>query len=142
MQQAIDFSQRDIDAAPLKRCLKCGEEWPADGEFFFRSARRKDGLAAWCRACWSEYHHALRQGLVGRERKDRGNSMIQIGQWIRREKQKQWHFVESVIDGDAVTRCGRRMRETLAGKGLETSVEKPDEYLLCQTGCRGASGRT
>lgn len=43
-----------------KRCTRCGESWPADTEFFPRDAGRKDGLNAWCKACWSE-HRASRK---------------------------------------------------------------------------------
>lgn len=39
----------------------------------------------------------------------KGNEM-DIGDWIRREGgQTKWHHVESVVAGDAVTKCGRRM---------------------------------
>ena len=39
---------------PEKFCKKCGEWWPADGEFFFRRARNPDGLDWACRACVAE----------------------------------------------------------------------------------------
>jgi hypothetical protein len=42
----------------MKRCTRCGEKWPADTEFFSRSARNRDGLDNWCKACWSEYKSA------------------------------------------------------------------------------------
>ena len=35
-----------------------------------------------------------------------------IGQWVRRPGQK-WHLVESVVADDAVTHCGRRLRDEL-----------------------------
>lgn len=45
---------------------------------------------------------------------------LAIGSWVRRARLHKWHLVESVIAGDAVTRCGRRMdRGTGSGGGLE-----------------------
>jgi hypothetical protein len=42
---------------PMKRCTKCGEEKPPDE--FSRARSRKDGRAAWCKACvrrWQQEH--------------------------------------------------------------------------------------
>ncbi len=40
---------------------------------------------------------------------------VAVGNWARRtgSDATKWHLVESVIAGDAVTRCGRRMRDPL-----------------------------
>jgi len=36
---------------------------------------------------------------------------MNVGDWVRRQRSgAKWHLVESVIAGDAVTNCGRRMR--------------------------------
>lgn len=35
-----------------KRCSRCEEWWPADGEFFFWS--KANGLHSWCKACYME----------------------------------------------------------------------------------------
>ena len=36
---------------------------------------------------------------------------MDIGDWVRRRRAgAKWHLIESVIAGDAVTRCGRRMK--------------------------------
>lgn len=65
-----------------------------------------------------------------------------IGDWVKRGRGK-WHLVESVIDGDAITRCGRRMVER-NGKGeLQASPVEPltrmiDQPQLCHGGCAGA----
>ena len=37
---------------------------------------------------------------------------MNIGNWVRRSGGK-WHLVESIIGGDAITKCGRRMKEPL-----------------------------
>jgi len=63
-------------------------------------------------------------------------SMIEIGNWVQREKRKssKWHRVESVVDGDAFTRCGRRM----AHKGLKVSeVEIRTRAIGQPQNCKG-----
>jgi DNA-directed RNA polymerase subunit RPC12/RpoP len=44
----------------LKRCTKCGTEYPATGEFFGPSNQVKSGLLARCRTCVSAYDHQRR----------------------------------------------------------------------------------
>ena len=39
---------------PEKYCSRCQEWWPADTEFFFRSASTSDGLGYTCKACYFE----------------------------------------------------------------------------------------
>lgn len=34
---------------------------------------------------------------------------MEIGNWIKRGRQQKWHLVESIVAGDAFTKCGRRM---------------------------------
>jgi hypothetical protein len=36
---------------------------------------------------------------------------VVIGQWVKRHRLTVAHLVESVVAGDAVTRCGRRMAQ-------------------------------
>lgn len=40
----------------MKKCTKCGIEYPATVEFFNRDKTRKDGLKSWCRVCVREYY--------------------------------------------------------------------------------------
>jgi hypothetical protein len=69
----------------------------------------------------------------------------QIGQWIRRRGQK-WHLAESVVAGDVVTRCGRRMdRVTRTGGELQVSALMPltrmiGQPQLCKAGCDDGLG--
>lgn len=44
-----------MSADPEKKCTRCGEDWPADGEFF-RVLHRygRSALAPWYRACEAE----------------------------------------------------------------------------------------
>ena len=37
-----------------KRCIRCHDYWPADGEFFYTAPSRADGLYEVCKACYSE----------------------------------------------------------------------------------------
>ncbi len=34
-----------------KHCQRCGEDWPADTDFFYADASSKDGLYCYCKAC-------------------------------------------------------------------------------------------
>lgn len=62
-------------------------------------------------------------------------SAPQIGVWVKRTGTK-WHLVDSVVAGDAVTRCGRRMRDP----DLQVSEVMPltrmiGQPQLCKAGC-------
>ena len=48
---------------------------------------------------------------------------VHIGQWIRRERRPVGHLVESVIAGDAVTRCGRRLSDERNSRGALVEAE-------------------
>ncbi len=54
---------------------------------------------------------------------------MNIGDWVKRRTGK-WHLVESVIEGAAVTKCGRRMAAGL--KGLEVSDVIPLTRMIGQ----------
>jgi hypothetical protein len=45
---------RSTDYGDEKLCTRCREWWPADAEFFSRSARARDGLFYCCKAYYSE----------------------------------------------------------------------------------------
>jgi hypothetical protein len=61
----------------------------------------------------------------------------QIGQWARRLTPRadgssvagKWHLVDSVVAGDVVTRCGRRLRDD---KPLEISLVEPLTRMIGQ----------
>jgi hypothetical protein len=57
---------------------------------------------------------------------------MEIGQWIRRRGRLShvWHFVESIVADDVVTRCGRRM----ALEGLYVQNSQPLDGA-CRAGC-------
>jgi hypothetical protein len=54
---------------------------------------------------------------------------MNIGDWVRRSSTK-WHLVDSVVAGDAFTRCGRRMRQD--GLRLEVSDVMPLTRMIGQ----------
>ena len=57
--------------------------------------------------------------------------MIEIGSWVKRSHGK-WHLAESVIEGAAITRCGRRMERLTGDGGLEVSTVEPLTRLIGQ----------
>lgn len=66
---------------------------------------------------------------------------MDIGDWVRRRRVgAKWHVVESVIAGDAVTRCGRRMRDHSADHPIAPLERTPvmpltrmiDQPQLCE----------
>ena len=68
--------------------------------------------------------------------------MIAIGNWVRRMDPRavtpdrldhgKWHRVESVVDGEPVTRCGRRMKGQTDDGILEVSEVEPLTRLIGQ----------
>ena len=70
---------------------------------------------------------------------------MKIGDWVRssdgRRTVSKWHLVESVVAGDALTRCGRRMEPvTRSGDELQISAVVPltraiGQPQLSKAGC-------
>jgi hypothetical protein len=62
---------------------------------------------------------------------------MNIGSWVRRPGGK-FHLVESIVAGDAITHCGRRMDRTNRNGELEVSEVMPLTRLIGQPqNCRG-----
>ena len=65
---------------------------------------------------------------------------VYIGAWVRRtdRRSRKAHKVESVIAGDAVTTCGRRMRDDESPlevhHGAVSRANRPLDWDLCK-GC-------
>ena len=59
---------------------------------------------------------------------------MNIGDWITRERRGVPHLVESIVAGDVVTRCGRRLSDepTKSGGGLVRLVTIVN-YPKCRT---------
>lgn len=50
------------DGETEKLCIRCGEWWPADKEFFYLAKYHgHDGLSYWCKACYLERRKELKQ---------------------------------------------------------------------------------
>ena len=62
--------------------------------------------------------------------------MNRIGTWVKREKRRNWHFVESLVAGDAVTKCGRRLADEENSRGGLVYSDAPGIGLECK-GCQG-----
>lgn len=60
---------------------------------------------------------------------------VSIGTWVRRDGGK-WHVVESIVSGDVVTRCGRRMVDPLAEVSKDMPLTRAiNQTQLCKAGC-------
>lgn len=59
--------------------------------------------------------------------------MILIGHWVRRERRGLPHLVESIVSGDAITRCGRRLTNepTQSGGALLPTLDVSHPCALC-----------
>jgi len=56
---------------------------------------------------------------------------LTIGDWVRRtDRATKWHLVDSVVDDEPVTRCGRRLRRRTEDGQLMNSVEVSDVMPL------------
>jgi hypothetical protein len=68
---------------------------------------------------------------------------LRVGSWVRREGGRgatKGHYVESVVDHDAFTRCGRRLRHRkrpplVVHAGRVDHDFRPADWSLC-SGCR------
>jgi hypothetical protein len=58
---------------------------------------------------------------------------MNIGDWVAREKRGKAHLVESIVSGDVVTRCGRRLTDepTVTGGALVAYAMR-STCLLCR----------
>lgn len=64
---------------------------------------------------------------------------MQIGSWVRRHRKRaKWHRVESLIEGEPITRCGRRLPATIGNgetktrPGLEVTEVAPLTRMIGQ----------
>ena len=56
--------------------------------------------------------------------------------WFRLSKRHKWHTVESIIDGDQVTKCGRRLNKREGWEWQETEpltrmIGQPQQCKVC-----------
>lgn len=48
---------------PVKSCSKCGKEYPATTEYFYKNPHMKMGLASWCKNCYLEKYPRKKKPL-------------------------------------------------------------------------------
>lgn len=57
-----------------------------------------------------------------------------IDEWVR-PKGGKWHLVESVIDDQPITRCGRRIRSKVDSSPVMPLTRMIGQPQLCKAGC-------
>ncbi len=63
---------RTTEFGDEKRCMACGEYWPADAEFFAPRSATRDRLATRCLACAREGRWASRDRIALRSSAEAG----------------------------------------------------------------------
>lgn len=48
------WAQPVVDEVAERQCTCCLEEWPLDGEFWFKDGKNRDGFTTQCKACLQE----------------------------------------------------------------------------------------
>lgn len=56
---------------------------------------------------------------------------MNIGDWVQRERRGVPHYVESIVAGDVVTRCGKRMRDEPTKTGGKLTLSSPT-FVSCK----------
>ena len=54
-----------------------------------------------------------------------------IGDWVRRERGGKPHLIESIVAGDVVTKCGRRLRDEPNTRGKLVSDLDSEPCRIC-----------
>lgn len=74
----------------LKKCTKCGGEFPATLEYFYGNKTGKHGLSAMCRPCMKQYQRGWRQENLEREKeRDRKRHIANRDSIL--EYKRQWY---------------------------------------------------
>jgi hypothetical protein len=82
----------DNHTTPLKRCTKCGNEYPATTEHFNKNCQANDGLHPNCKACRSVYRQQNHEHIYQQKRRwrqtnpDREKSRVLT--WIAANRQR------------------------------------------------------
>lgn len=73
----------------IKKCTKCGKEYPKTLEYFTKTKKNKDGLDYWCKECKKEYkrqHKPQRESIIHKQPK----VLSEEEKEIRIKKQKEY----------------------------------------------------
>lgn len=68
-----------------RKCTKCGGEFPATPEYFYRASSGRDGLHSWCKGCQRSNNRAWREANP-----DRYREWYQANIDKERERQREW----------------------------------------------------
>lgn len=97
---------------PLKRCTKCGREFPPTLEYFYRNKAVKSGLVAQCKTCANERH----------SRWEKAN-WEHVKAWAREWNKKNPEKVKAVIK-----KYRANNREKVRALNSKWSREHPEYY--------------
>lgn len=77
----------------MKKCGRCGKEFPATAEYFHKEKRKKGGLALWCKQCRSNYGKKYRE-QTKEHRKEYKKKYYQQEQHkkARRDDSRRWKY--------------------------------------------------
>lgn len=110
-----------MDIIPLKRCTQCGLEKPATPEYFYRCAKLKCGLKAYCKACDRVYdkHTAERTADYLKRNADR------IAEYTREYQKRNAERL-----ADYLRLYNRRNAEQIAQRKRDYNRRKPEVRLI------------
>ncbi len=79
--------------AEMKRCSRCGKEYPATPEYFHRDRTRKSGLNTACKTCINAYHRERYPECKAAKDKWRSENADHIREWRRanRDRLREYH---------------------------------------------------
>lgn len=56
--------------------------------------------------------------------------------WVQRQRRGKVHLAESIVAGDVVTRCGRRLTDEPTKTGGRLVTEKDRAFLIDEAVCK------
>lgn len=78
-----------VEVDKLKICTKCGEEYPATSEYFYKRKDRKYRLVSWCKRCASEYYKSNKEkGRGSRYKREYGINLKDYNDMFATQKGK------------------------------------------------------
>src|SRR5688572_16476564 len=89
---ATEAVTMDNHTIPLKRCTKCGKEYPATTEHFNKNCQAKDGLYPNCKACRSAFRQQNHEHIYPQKRHWRQanpeKEKARVESWIAANRQR------------------------------------------------------
>lgn len=98
---------------PMKRCTKCGEEYPATSEYFNKNCKARDGLHPNCKTCRTSHREQNAQHIYEQKKRWRDNNpekeKTRVDRWIR-ENDKRYRAKkhEYYLDHREIQLSGQR----------------------------------